>query len=200
MRPIALIGLAGSGKDTVTEIIRESTRFKQRVAFGDAVKKLAATVLGIDTETLEVLKRTDTSVVIMPTSFMDRLRYLFCPSKYHKISIRQLLHNTGTTTREVEALPDSIWRDIAKTKISINSSLFLTSIVTDVRFEEEYKMLKEMDAIFIRVNRNVDKLDLSSETGLPNVDVDYTINNNGTKSALRYEVHKILKEIYDIQE
>ena len=90
-------------------------------------------------------------------------------------------------------------------------------IITDTRFENELKAVKDREGITIRVNRiifreqtteigkiftvvqpEVDKLlgiqEHSSETALDNADFDYVIDNNGTISELIDKIRNILIE------
>jgi hypothetical protein len=71
-------------------------------------------------------------------------------------------------------------------------------IITDVRFPNELKAIKDRDGITIRVNRLTSqqlKSDIpphSSETALDDATFDYTIDNNGSIEDLIEQVKQIL--------
>ena len=75
-------------------------------------------------------------------------------------------------------------------------------IITDVRFPNEAKAIKDRNGIIIRINRNLledsglENIDLKmqhpSETALDNYNFDYIIDNNGTIEELIKKVKEIL--------
>lgn len=75
-------------------------------------------------------------------------------------------------------------------------------IITDVRFPNEAKTIKEKGGIVIRVNRNFEQrkdleykepvLQHPSETSLDNWDFDHIIDNNGTLEQLKEKVQEML--------
>lgn len=73
-------------------------------------------------------------------------------------------------------------------------------IITDLRFPNEYKAIKDHGGILFRINRgnpydNTNKH--SSETALDNYEFDYTICNDGTLENL-YETAKDLVNLYKL--
>lgn len=100
-------------------------------------------------------------------------------------------------------------KEVTVSKIPYNSNLYPNWIITDVRFPNELKAIKDRRGIVIRINRIQTKIvnskDLTdnltaksyfdqhpSETALDNATFDYTINNNGTIEELVEKVKKIL--------
>ena len=75
-------------------------------------------------------------------------------------------------------------------------------IITDTRFPNELKAVKDKQGITIRVNRNtylpgggeLGYIEHGSETALDNAEFDYVINNNKDILHLISEVRKILKK------
>jgi len=71
-------------------------------------------------------------------------------------------------------------------------------ILTDTRFPNELKAVKDNDGITIRVERENDLENLlythPSETALDDAEFDYTIDNNGTISQLIEKVEEILRK------
>lgn len=71
-------------------------------------------------------------------------------------------------------------------------------IITDTRFPNEAKAIKDRDGIVIRVNRSHD-LDVimdehPSETALDDYEFDYVIDNNGTIEELIEKVREVLRK------
>ena len=92
-----------------------------------------------------------------------------------------------------------------------NTCKFPNWVITDCRFENEAKAIKDRGGIVIRVNRNdyifdnkgkriissksyinIDTVQHSSETALDDYDFDYVINNDTTFDTLISNVHSIL--------
>lgn len=66
-------------------------------------------------------------------------------------------------------------------------------IITDLRFPNEYKSIKDKGGICIKINRpGLTKSNHSSETSLDNHEFDFVIDNNGDLEHLSLEVKKFL--------
>ena len=76
-----------------------------------------------------------------------------------------------------------------------NNLIYPSWCITDVRFPNEVKAIKEKDGIIIRINRETDYVSKhSSEIALDNYeDFDYTIDNNNCIDCLIEKVKEILK-------
>lgn len=128
------------------------------------------------------------------------------------ITIRQLLQQIGTEVMR-DAIHPNIWinalfNDYYKSIKELNpfedpipyfekNAKYPNWIITDLRFPNELKAVKEKKGITIRVNRDLQKEsdDYShiSETALDDAEFDYVINNNGTIDDLIESVREILK-------
>lgn len=82
----------------------------------------------------------------------------------------------------------------------VNKDIYPNWIVTDVRFPNEAKAIKDRDGLLIRVNREPNKLmaikitEHESETALDTYEYfDYTIDNNNCIDCLIEQVKEILK-------
>lgn len=102
------------------------------------------------------------------------------------------------------------WGSQVHANETIHSSLIFPNwLITDVRFPNELKAVKDRDGIVIRVNGDWDysfkgtlqdfatlnKDDHPSETALDNYDFDYTIDNNGTIEDLIIKVKIVLQDM-----
>ena len=126
------------------------------------------------------------------------------------VTPRLLLQTIGTDI--VRAINPNIWinslfqyytiSDLALAKMRrkgftpISSFLALPNwIITDVRFPNEVKAIKEKDGIIIRINRETDYIsNHSSEIALDDYeDFDYVIENDTTIAELKEKVKSIWK-------
>lgn len=78
-------------------------------------------------------------------------------------------------------------------------------IITDMRFPNELKAVKDRQGIIIRVNRNTESIigkslnninTHPSETALDNAEFDHTIDNNGTLDELVTKVRNFMEIFY----
>jgi hypothetical protein len=153
---IGLIGLAGSGKDTIADIICAELSYK-RASFAAALKELC----------LDMGWNGDKDV-----------------------KGRKLLQDVGMAFR---AYDDNIWVD--KTASSLDDQS--TYVFTDVRFSNEAHYIKTTrNGIIIRVVRPELKLGPThqhiSESGQKDIEVDYTVINDGTIEDLRKLIISII--------
>lgn len=128
------------------------------------------------------------------------------------ITIRQLLQQIGTEVMR-DAIHPNIWvnalfNDYYKSIKELNpfedpipyfekNAKYPNWIITDLRFPNELKAVKEKKGITIKVNRDLQKEsdDYShiSKTALDDAEFDYVINNNETIDDLIKSVREILK-------
>lgn len=111
-------------------------------------------------------------------------------------TIRQLLQKFGTEVGR--NISPNLWVDaLMNDYIKAKSDGYEEDwIVTDVRFENEAKAIRENGGILIRLNRNTGFNDQhSSETALDNYkNFDLIIDNNGTLDELIDKVYNFMKE------
>jgi hypothetical protein len=84
----------------------------------------------------------------------------------------------------------------------LNEDLFENYFVSDLRFKNEYKKLKELGFITIKINRDARIIDRNqdhpSEKELEDQEFDYEIDNNGSIEDFYREIDAILKMIKNI--
>ena len=69
-------------------------------------------------------------------------------------------------------------------------------VVTDLRFDNEYALLKKLSAVIVKVTRpNYHYDGHITERGFDDTLVDYVIDNNGTLEDLKSKVIKTMKEV-----
>ena len=105
-------------------------------------------------------------------------------------TLREVLQIVGT-----ELLREGFNKNIHVASTMANIKDKDNVIITDMRFPNEVKAIKEKDGITIRINRETDYVsNHSSEIALDNYeDFDYTIDNNNCIDCLIEKVKEILK-------
>jgi len=198
MYKIAISGKAGSGKDTISKLLVKQLRKAngtndyiysenymkvQYVAFADPIKEIARTMFPLLPEIAFTGPSKNRSMPIPGAQ-----------KNGQALTVRQLLIDIGTNGRNYDS---NIW--LNDFKYSFNKSLLSQNnifVVTDVRFRNEFDLLKKLGFYKIRVFReSSDKIDDPSETnqdGINDGEFDYVLNNSGTLSELNQEVAKIV--------
>ena len=180
MQIISLSGKKSSGKTTAAKLIKEIIHQYN--------PKLTVDIINFaDALKQEVARACNCSV-----NYIEE----------HKPNFRLLLQGWGTDFRR-ELTNKDYWAE-KLLKLLINSKADI-SIVGDVRFVNEAKILKEVGSLLWRVERNRHTKDLAyddkhiSETELDTSDFDRVIFNNGSLGELRgtlvseLEMAKIIK-------
>jgi len=208
---IGISGYAGSGKDTVGKIIQylmggkedplafsieaaiqkpeeydwileESSNWEIR-KFADKLKDIAAHLLGIDQELFEDqdFKRTP-----LPVEWWTP-----CDEGLQPMTVREFLQKLGTDAMR-NGLHDNVWVNALMADYYKDEDDW---IITDTRFENEAKAIKDAGGIIIRVERPGCKPvnNHPSETSLDKWNFDYKIANVSDLFSLKLTVENILK-------
>lgn len=170
MRPhiIGLCGLAGSGKDTVAQLLATHLRFSQ-LAFADALRAEVCQAYGID---LSVLTRRDTKETPTPIlalsrcgtdngfamALIEQLKWLE-PGKSVKDefsaprSPRQIMQWWGTEYRRAYSGPD-YWTRALKARVHIQQqSHQFRHVISDVRFANEAAAVRALGGVIWDIRR-----------------------------------------------
>lgn len=181
---IGLCGYAGAGKDTAAQVLIEEFYF-QRVAFADPMK---AALLALDPY-----------IPGLPGEGFVRLA-TFCESRdWAEVKeypeVRRLMQMIGTEVGRNLFDPE-IWVKLAARKITSTLSVGNT-VVTDVRFPNEARLIKEHGGVLVRVSRkgfsavNEHLSDRASE----NWNYDHHIENNSTVDDLHQKMKDLFAQI-----
>jgi len=172
MDNIILIGLTGkalSGKNTVADYLTKRFNAKQ-YAFATPLKQLAKDLFFWD-GSKEMLPEPDKG--------------------------RNLLIGIGNKLRDVRP---TVWADFTLKQIEeyakTNPPARICTI-TDLRYQNEAKLIQQAGGFIVRVQRPVGALQLEhiSETELDDYKYDYTIINNGTLEELYARSDEVLQAI-----
>lgn len=102
---------------------------------------------------------------------------------------RKLLQEIGSVGRNYYS---DIWVDKLRVDL-MNDSFSHVITIDDLRYSNEAEMLKELDAMIIRINRpGYGSSNHESEKGIPDIYIDRTICNNGTLLELKEKVLQCL--------
>lgn len=180
---IGISGKKGSGKDTVAKLINDYVSHKYNfhiAAYADNLKEICSIIIA---EPLAV--------------FYDEYK-----KENHLIPKQFWINGEPTTPRQfLQHIGTELFRDKSGIANIWINSLFATYkggnlIITDVRFSNEVKAIKERGGIVIRVNRNLSNTDLhKSETELDDFTFDFTIDNNSSLDNLRRNVISICQAL-----
>jgi hypothetical protein len=206
MRLIGISGKIGAGKDTVGVIIRQLAITNNGAdwdirKFAGKLKIVASLLTGISIEKFEdqefkktILgpewgKETKSNPLNAIEPFKD-------VTFVEMMSVRDLLQKLGT-----EAMRDGLHQNVWVNALFADFKEDMHWVVTDMRFPNEYKAIKDKGGITIRVNRpghGTSMTDLASahpsETALDGFEFDYTINNDGDLEKLISLVREILEK------
>lgn len=105
-----------------------------------------------------------------------------------KPTVRVFLQELGTDAMR-EVIHPETWVNALMSEYQLIDNKYPNWIITDVRFPNEYRAIKERGGIMIRVHRNLFSYDTHpSETALDDYDFDLQIYNHGTLEDLITEV------------
>lgn len=184
-----LIGITGrkfNGKDTLCNIIvdiisKEDVKIK-KIAFAGALKEACKCIFGFTNEQLYGNKKEEFD-------------------EFWKTTPRRILQFVGTDlfreqiSNEIPHVGKEIWIAVVKKQIleEWNNNPDTVFIITDLRFENEFNMIKNMNGTTIRIERSsIDSIDMhSSEMEISNMKVDHIVKNDKTIDDLRHEFIKL---------
>jgi len=200
MAIIAISGKAQAGKDTVGEMLRELLSNK-------CVEK--------NSQYFEIRKFADK----LKNSIQFKFPYLFNTEKWEdggnlyrneylpllKMTRRELLIKEAMALRDINKdywiaallqdykIETKVWNSLGESRLDDYSNW----IITDLRFQNEFKAIYSLGGICIRVERELAaKIDSVSETDLDDcLMFHYTIHNNGSYSDLINQVRVIYLDI-----
>lgn len=196
---IGINGYAASGKDTAGQIIKTIDKKGnwEIKKFAGKLKQVASIILGIPVlmfENQEFKKKN------LPQMWSDHGM---------PMTIRDFLQKLGTDALRNGLHPNS-WVNALMMEYTQTEHVGYDSegtniyeypnwIITDVRFPNEARAIKNAGGIIVRVNRPGYKPvnDHPSEIALDKWDFDYTLDNSGTISDLKKDVENILKQVYE---
>lgn len=179
---IGLAGYAGAGKDTVGDILIQKYGYR-RVAFADKIRSF---LYDINPQIGSLTLQT-----IVNESGWDIAKI--------NPEVRRLLQDTGIAGRNLLGEDIWIWESLGEVVYSAantnadggtSGSIEEKIVVTDVRFENEAKFIKDFGGQVWQVVREGVKPynDHISEVDLIGYDFDKVITNNGSREDLEAQI------------
>jgi len=197
---IGINGYAGSGKDTVGEIIKQIQPHEhwEIKKFAGKLKDVASTILGIPTlmfEDQEFKKKT------LPQMWSNHGL---------PMTVRDFLQRLGTDALR-EGLHPNTWvnalmMDYKEQLINIINDegyqfeeRYPNWVITDCRFPNEAIAIKNQGGVIVRINRpGINAVNAHpSEVALDHWHFDYVIENDESIVELKHQVRDILKQVYE---
>lgn len=207
---VGVLGFIGSGKGTVGDILVESGFHP--ISFAESVKDIATVFFGWPRHLLEGDTEESRQFRETPDAYWTKeFGFEFTP--------RKALQLIGTEVGR-EIFHTDFWIIKAKQKMhKLMSEGIEDFVFTDVRFPNEMKMIQDEGGILIEVQRGIQPHWISiaaranrgdtkalqfmkeqdvheSEWGRIGFDVEYTLDNNGTKEDLKKKVVTCLKRSF----
>lgn len=197
---IGINGYAGSGKDTVGEIIKQLQPHEhwEIKKFAGKLKDVASTILGIPTlmfEDQEFKKKT------LPQMWSNHGL---------PMTVRDFLQRLGTDALR-EGLHPNTWvnalmMDYKEQLINIINDegyqfeeRYPNWVITDCRFPNEAIAIKNQGGVIVRINRpGINAVNAHpSEVALDHWHFDYVVENDEGIVELKHQVRDILKQVYE---
>ena len=184
---IAVNGVIGSGKDTFAQVFTDNGYIK--MSFATALKDAVSSIFGWDRIMLEGLTEESRNFRETPDPFWtDKLGFRVTP--------RWVLQNFGTDIVR-RHLDNNIWVYSLEKKLYTALSSGSNVIITDCRFINELKMVREKNGIIIEVQRNVPAWYYEAKNyNLKLQSYELTLNNNLTVSPEIPVLPSVLQNIH----
>jgi hypothetical protein len=183
---IGVVGLIGSGKDTVSKRLEEKHGFR-RDSFAKSLKDAVSAMFNWDREMLEGNGDESRKWREQPDEFWSK--------KFGKpVTPRWVLQHFGTEVMR-QHMHDAIWIDSCLSRYDGRPT-----VISDTRFQNELKTIKENKGQIILVKRGElptreqmqDKGAHKSEWDWMGWNFDHVIDNDGTKEDLYKKVDDLV--------
>ena len=183
---IGVVGLIGSGKDTVSKRLEEKHGFR-RDSFAKSLKDAVSAMFNWDREMLEGNGDESRKWREQPDEFWSK--------KFSKpVTPRWVLQHFGTEVMR-QHMHDAIWIDSCLSRYDGRPT-----VISDTRFQNELKTIKEQGGELILVKRGnlPTKEEMQargahkSEWDWMGWDFDHVIENDGTKQELFKKVDQLI--------
>jgi hypothetical protein len=188
---IGLVGLIGSGKDTVAERLVTHHSYK-RDSFAKSLKDAVSSMFNWDRELLEGNNKESREWREQPDAFWSE--------RFGKpITPRWVLQYFGTEVMR-QGMYDAIWVDSVIGRYKGDKT-----VISDTRFQNEIKTIKAHGGIVVLVKREeiptreeMQKQGIhQSEWDWVGSDFDYTINNTSSLEGLNANIDQFIRQLQD---
>lgn len=189
---ISINGYGGSGKDAVAKLIQSIQPEWQIKKWAGKLKEIASILTGIPAERFEDQN-------FKKTNLNDSWNVHGMP-----MTVRELLQKLGTDGLRTGLHPN-VWINALMSDyypiydLDTDESTYPKWIITDTRFPNEAKAVKNAGGITVRIDRpGVGPINNHiSEIALDEYNFDYYIYNGGDLDTLKDSVVELLNKIYE---
>ena len=190
---IGLVGLIGSGKDTVAERLITHYGYK-RDSFAKSLKDAVSSMFNWDRELLEGNTSESREWREQPDKFWSE-------KMGKEVTPRWVLQYFGTEVMR-QGMYDAIWVDSVIGRYKGDKT-----VISDTRFQNEIKTIKAHGGIVVLVKREeiptreeMQKQGIhQSEWDWVGSDFDYTINNTSSLEGLDANIDQFIRQLQDRQ-
>ena len=188
---IGLVGLIGSGKDTVAERLITHHGYK-RDSFAKSLKDAVSSMFNWDREMLEGNTSESRAWREQPDKFWSE-------KMGKEVTPRWVLQYFGTEVMR-QGMYDAIWVDSVIGRYKGDKT-----VISDTRFQNEIKTIKAHGGIVVLVKREeiptreeMQKQGIhQSEWDWVGSDFDYTINNTSSLEGLNANIDQFIRQLQD---
>lgn len=188
---IGLTGAKGSGKDTVADLLvaQYQSQYKtvHRLAFADPIKKMVQHIFDLNPNSADSLDQYDK---------FKRSDVEFNLAGYGRQTVpgRHVVREIGMLMRNYDEKQFNKYIEDRITSVAFTTNQVF--VITDLRFDNEYTLLRRWNAHIVKVSRPGYEYDGHiTERGFDDQLVDHVVNNNGTKLDLTNAVQDLINEI-----
>lgn len=180
---IGLSGLKGCGKDTAAQVLIEDGW--TRLAFADPLREMLFTL---------------NPIIVMDECGEERWQDIMADIGYDEAKkhpeVRRLMQVFGTEVIRNQFGRDA-WVNLAARRIQENPGNY---VLTDVRFDNEAKMIHSLGGFMIRIERDGLTADgHASEEGISDDLIDMVTPNNSTVESLHLQIRGAAKVLGSIR-
>lgn len=136
---IAILGHIGSGKDTAAKFFIETQQYK-KISFADSLKDTLSSIFLWDRHMLE-------GTTAESRNWRNKTDEYWSSVLGFNVTPRAMMQHVGTDLFRNHFSPN-IWSHSLTLKVTRSEN---NIVVADVRFVEEYNVLKDLGAVFIKV-------------------------------------------------
>lgn len=176
----ALHGAKGAGKDEFFKITKKffAGIDVRKISYADPIRKEICRIFNLQgEEEYDQFKRTE-----LTFNLLDETNVVHGRQVVREIGMMMRSYNVNQfvdyVEREIEASPESIW------------------CITDLRFDNELKSVRALDAVVVKILRaGVGYDGHVTEMEFPNSVCDYVVHNDGDIGEYEYEVVSLVEHV-----